>query len=959
MKYILLILFLLGFYQSSIAQSPAYYVIGKEEFSNIDVYSLHFQESSNTLYAATDRGLYYYRQNKFRPIKPSEKQIGNSFFSLIESQTGRLFCCNLLGQVFEIKDTKLLLYYQFPKGQSAISCKIFFDKKDNLIVCSDFLIRKISPDKKVTILDTKEKDFYKERDKLLVFNSTQFPSGEIFFQYSNSTDLYVYDEDLSFYKDLGVKHVGGIFFNLEDDFYLNDSSFSEKVSIPSNSIKYQKSNNEVFFANPNDGLFTVDYVNNQLNKNALGFKNIFISTITQKKDGTIFLGTFKDGVIVIPNRNVSKFQTENNFVGIASDPLTNIVQFSDNNRSLYEYKDSLRQIGHFNISLDKLFFLNGNYQSDGNHFNKFIYREPENEFIKNKLDNVKDLYEYKNEFFCFISSSSIYLILSDSVKVTNSDFATLRETNSYVISLANRGKSICFNDYDNSLYFSTAEGLFAKEWNTSTVRTILFKNKYIIANDLYPFNEQLIIGSEKDGVLFYKDGEFNNRIGENDGLNSNTVRKVEIYKNLLFIQTIKGFQVFDLELNCFIGLGDREGVSSNSIHNFSVTHDQVWLLEKSGYSYIKLKDIKESDEIELPKLYLDSIIVNNVDIELDKSDFSFNENRFAFYFDFRSFETQRDAQFHYQLKGASEEWKVMSTAINVVEYPSLSPGDYEFQIKVVYRNQESDIIKYPFTIHQPFWFQLWFIISCFIFVVVFLYSLFHFKQKKNEKEKQIEFDKQKMQSNVFESKLKAIRSQMNPHFIFNSLNSIQALVLKEDKEKSYDSIEQFSDLVRKTLHFSERNFVSIKEEISFLETYLGLESLRMKKDFKFTINNGFNQNVKIPSLLFQPFIENSIHHGLLHKEGEKHLTISFYLENNDACCKIEDNGIGRVEAKKIYKRQNQTHQSFSLNAMEDRLKILSEQYHKQYGYEIIDRYDADQKPVGTTVIVRFPFQGEY
>lgn len=961
---LILVFFCLSF--NLTAQTPPYYIIGENEFSNTNIYSLHFQETTNTLYATTDRGVYCYKQNKFRPIASSKNQFGNSLFSLVENSAGKLLCCNLSGQVFEIKENKLLLYFELPKNENTKNCKLFFDKKDNLIMFTDFSIRSISSDKTVSIIKTKENGFYNSEDKILVNQSTQLPDGKILFRLWDTDKWYIYDKKITFLIQLAGIENNYRLFQLGGDIYygsdqlrkIHDTNYFKDLSLSAKSIIYQENNKEVFCISPEEGFYTIRQKNNRIEKETLGFNNYLLSAITQNNQGTVFLGTFKNGVTVIPNRRVSKYFNRNHFKGIVADPQTNLVHLSDIKENIYEHKDSLTYLNHFNLSLDQLFFVNGNYKLNHYRFNKFIIQPKKNEFILNVANNIKDLHEHKKDFFCYISSGAVYIVLSDSNKINNPDFAKRLESNFYIIQLKNRGKSIYYHEFDNSLYYATTKGLFAKEWNTAIERTILYHNKPILVNDFSAYNEHFIIGTEKNGLLLYSNKKIQSLINLNKGLKSQSVKKIKVQDDLLFIQTSLGFQTFDLISNQFIGLGDREGVASNAIYDFTLTHDQLWLLEKNGYSSLKLKNIGQNEEIELPELYLDSILVNNKR-STNEYLFSFDENNVKFYFDYRSFETLRDARYYYRLNGVANEWKIVKTTNNLVEYRALSPGNYEFEIKVVYRNLESNILRYEFTIQQPFWFQLWFIALCFLVVTLLISILFYFRIKRNKKERKILLDKQKMQSDIFESKLKAIRSQMNPHFIFNSLNSIQSLVLKENKELSYDSIEQFSELVRKTLQFSEKNFVPIKEELSFLQIYMELESLRMKSDFSFTLKNEYSHNINIPSLLIQPFIENSIHHGLLHKEGEKNLDITFYKENNETYCSIVDNGIGREEARVINNRQNNTHQSFSLSAMKDRLRILSQQHGVEFNYKITDLYNELNQPIGTKVVVHFPFQDEY
>jgi LytS/YehU family sensor histidine kinase len=203
------------------------------------------------------------------------------------------------------------------------------------------------------------------------------------------------------------------------------------------------------------------------------------------------------------------------------------------------------------------------------------------------------------------------------------------------------------------------------------------------------------------------------------------------------------------------------------------------------------------------------------------------------------------------------------------------------------------------------------------------------------------------------AQLKAIRAQMNPHFIFNAINSIQYLVLQNEKLKSYDYLESFSSLVRMTLDYSEREFITLGEEISFLELYLQLESLRFEENFQFELTSDEGiQACTIPSLVVQPFVENAIKHGLLHKMGEKKLTIKFTkLEENRLKCIVIDNGVGRDQVRKIMKRRGNKHTSFSMNAIKNRMLMLSEQLDIESRYEIEDLHDENGQPQGTKVII--------
>ncbi len=207
------------------------------------------------------------------------------------------------------------------------------------------------------------------------------------------------------------------------------------------------------------------------------------------------------------------------------------------------------------------------------------------------------------------------------------------------------------------------------------------------------------------------------------------------------------------------------------------------------------------------------------------------------------------------------------------------------------------------------------------------------------------------------SKLTAIQSQMNPHFIFNSLNSIQDLILKGDVEHSYSYITTFSNLVRRTLSYSEKDFIDFDQELKLLELYLSLEKLRFKKELDFEININNIEDIMLPPLLIQPFIENSLLHGLLHKEGQKKLNISFELKDT-LICTIEDNGVGREKSKTIKLRQRSEHESFSGKAIHTRFDILSKVFGGNFGYVYEDLYENNEA-TGTRVILSIPIKHKF
>jgi sensor histidine kinase YesM len=221
------------------------------------------------------------------------------------------------------------------------------------------------------------------------------------------------------------------------------------------------------------------------------------------------------------------------------------------------------------------------------------------------------------------------------------------------------------------------------------------------------------------------------------------------------------------------------------------------------------------------------------------------------------------------------------------------------------------------------------------------------KLAEEERIKQLElaFEKE-----IAELKVSSLQSQMNPHFIFNSLNSIKLNIIKNNKENAVYYLNKFSKFIRKTLTISREKEVSLQDEIDTLELYVSIENLRFKNEIQFSVNIDKNINletIKIPPLILQPFVENAIWHGLSPKEGEKKLHVSIIKsELNTIEIAIEDNGIGRKKAAEFKAKKMIKRESIGLKLTEERLAVFSNQLKQKH--QIIFE-DLEQ---GTKVVVK-------
>lgn len=222
----------------------------------------------------------------------------------------------------------------------------------------------------------------------------------------------------------------------------------------------------------------------------------------------------------------------------------------------------------------------------------------------------------------------------------------------------------------------------------------------------------------------------------------------------------------------------------------------------------------------------------------------------------------------------------------------------------------------------------------------------------------IRHNRLKARQKAIELEQRLLLSQMNPHFIFNSLIAIQSYIYQNEPVLAGDFLAKFADLVRITLESSREGFISLDKEVKMLEAYLALQKLRFENKFNYTISVDpqlEEQEIQIPAMFAQPFIENAVEHGLRHRSSGGLLKVDYSLQGE--CCiriVIEDNGVGRQMAQQMEKKQN--HQSLALNITHERIALLSRELKQQFSIQLIDLSDAEDKPAGFRVVMDIPIK---
>jgi sensor histidine kinase YesM len=290
---------------------------------------------------------------------------------------------------------------------------------------------------------------------------------------------------------------------------------------------------------------------------------------------------------------------------------------------------------------------------------------------------------------------------------------------------------------------------------------------------------------------------------------------------------------------------------------------------------------------------------------------------------------------------------------NRFKISDITSGDYD--IFVTYKTKSEQLapaVFFQVKVERPWWRTWWFWGASFIS----LFGLFY------GRERFLKFwadEEQRHTKKIVELELRTLQLQMNPHFIFNALNSIQSYVMTHDAITANSYLSKFANLIRMFLDSSRSKYISLQEEIKMLNIYIEMESLRFedKFDYSIVVDPEVNKYIEIPTMILQPFVENAINHGLRYKRVKGVLKIHFFYSKDHLICRMEDNGVGRKVAKEIQSKTRKGYKSQGLKITAERLVTYNKINESNIGFSINDLIinpQESQEDTGTVVEVRFP-----
>lgn len=953
--YILIFIFL--FYkQFFLAQSPvAFQITTDEGLPNQTIYST-IQDQKGFIWIGTDAGLFRYDGIRYYEYKhPLQKS--RSLTGLEKADDDKIYMCNFNGQIFYIENDSLKLLNSWNKGSVSNICT---DKNNNLWVCYAEGVEMFSP---------------KTNKWMSFFIKPKYPTG-------NYTHSCFIDKDNVFWC-LGPKGLMQIKQGIETCYPV--SWEKSKVSGEYQLAFYSKQ--KFIFSRIDGEIFYL--VNGKIkpfySKNLNPFlKDKKITRVEEDNQNRIWIYTFSGVIIYDIKRDASELLYEDKafscgiqdnehsyWLSTLHDGLLRIPELS---YKLWTVKDN----GNVNAKINKIVRADSSvfFSTVNGEIGELTLKNNAVDFVSHdtKLDIQCLTLGKDKQSVLFGIENNIFALKQNKPKTISENFPPAKDIlqigNNYIIATS---KGAFYYSADKN---SKTEVL-NKKWTRSIAHDKTNNRLYLGTNsgiDIYSNQNQhwAYLNTQLDSVqiisLSFSNNKlhalaFNGVIYEIENKNISTLttlnQNITSYQlkendSYLFAATNKGLWIYNFKNKKEQLLNRLSGLASNNIDGIDIDSRYIWLATSKGIQQIPLH---LKSRTTLSKIYLKNILVNSSIVKY-KNELNLNyKDELKIELDAVALSSENQFQYAYRLNNNSS-WIFLPAEINQLEIPALSPGNFNIEIKLVDHLGENSInsIFINGFVKPPFWQRWWFYLL--ISFACLLIALLIFKERvKIIQKKQIkELERINLEHQLKLSQETALRAQMNPHFIFNVLNSIKSYIYENDKKKAASYLQRFSDLVRKILEQSSVSWVKLDEEIELLKLYIELESMLFIDEFKYTIeldDDIDSSHISLPSLILQPYIENAFKHGLRHKTGEKKLDIVFSMDTTSSVLNITitDNGIGRDQSKIINDTATKKHQSFSTEAIH-KVTVLNQNQPGIIAVNYKDLYNSNNKGIGTSVVIK-------
>ena len=724
-------------------------------------------------------------------------------------------------------------------------------------------------------------------------------------------------------------------------------------------------NNRIWLPSKNGAIIIENDTYSYCNINS-GLSSNEISAFYKDREDNIWIGTVNGGLNKLKPKIIKLFSKEDGLMDDISRPILQLK----NQDILISHCNKITQWKNDNFSL-----FNANYEigcvwtmmeeNNGDiwfgTFNEGLYKHSKGQFLKieTKEQWMKGsfyaLMQDKNGVIWIGNESGLY-------NYQNNKFQKIHEDK------IKGSVTHIFQDSKNRLWFCSNKGLGVIENETVKLYTV---------DDGLSDNNVRHIHEDKEGVFWiatyggginrFKNNTFFSFNESENIIDEFTSCIIEDNDNNLWISSNRGvysaqrksLNDYADEKSLFINVryfGKEDGMKNSECNGgfqyagLKTNDGKILFPTANGIAVINPKTISENNYI--PKVIIQSIEADDIPQNIYDSVITISNDTRKIVINFTApfFGDTKNLLFEYKLEGYDQAWNKPSNDRSV-SYSKLPPGDYVFKIAVYgYIEEQKVTIHIPF----PFWKTGMFYILLAIFSTLVFFTIVYYRTKKIREKAALNTEINKQYAAL---ELKALQGQMNPHFMFNCLNTIKYFITTDNKAAANKYLGKFSKLIRLFLEHTNSNTIPLSEEIHILSLYIEMEQLRLDNSFDFQLNIDPTINLEgteIPTMLLQPFVENAIHHGLRNLNKKGILNLSIIFENDLIIITIDDNGIGRNKAAEIKQLSAKEHTSMGMKLTEERIETLNYIKNTHIKLEIVDKINSDNKAEGTKIIITIP-----
>ncbi len=970
----------------------------QSQLSGQTIYALH-EDNSGALWIGTDGGLTRYDRKKNRftqfihdPENPNSL-LNNVISSIVEDRLGNLWIGTMGGlNKFDKITGTFYPYLHLPRDNNPFRSNcinhLSFDNNGNLWIATQIgLVFFNISEQIITRYYHNPNDRSSLPDNLI--NTVQI---------DNSGLVWVGTAHGLSRLDPATGRVKTYAFNREDRFSLSHNNVS---------VIFQDRNGLFWIGTEGGGLNIFDKMeekfitHNHESNNLNSLSNNRVLSIIEDNKGSIWVGTFIgvnkfdrfaskfDHYKHVPDENnclnnnyvLSFLEDENRIVWIGTGKGINLF---DRNRGLFSYitHDPGNQHGLTSNQIRTVFKDSRGFIWIGTFDDGLNIYDPATGLFTHFQHNPKDpgsishndilsvMEDYSGNIWIGTNGGGLNRFVRP-----DSSFISYRTDENDPFSISHDAVWTIMEDRREQLWVGTGNGLNRFDRNDDkfeVYKSVQDDSNILLKWIFYIYEDDsgiFWLGTKGDGLI-----KFDVNTGKargyktEDGLANNVVyAALDDKQGNLWISTNWGLSKFNKETELFINYGVNDGVQGNEFNNgayFMNKDGEIYFGGMNGFNLFHPSEITTNPNSPVTVITSLKIFNQLMPLEIDNGDtihLSEDDNFFTLGFSALDYTNPPKNKYRYRLENYDKITTYTDAGKRYAEYTNVSPGTYTFRAFGTNNDGLWDENGVTLTIIiTPHWYNTWLFRITLIFIMVLLTWYFIYKRikairKKHDVEKKV----LAIEKQLYDTELQALRLQMNPHFIFNTLNSIQSYILSSDLDKAVEYLGKFSQLMRLILSNSREPFISIAEEVKALTYYLDIEKLRFDNKFEYSISIDpaiDEEFMEIPPMLVQPYVENAIIHGLIHKEGKGNIKINLKLDGTLIVLAIEDIGIGREKAMQIKRDSGLQRKSRGMLITMERLQVLNKKNKQIFRVNVIDMKDDKGLPTGTRVELKISYR---